>query len=386
METRKLYYEDCLLREFTATVVDCQPCGEGYYVNLDATAFYPEGGGQACDIGTLGDAIVLSAQEQGETVLHLCDRPLEIGKTVTGHIDWERRFDLMQQHAGEHILSGLIYQKFGYHNSGFHIGKEVMEVDFDGIIPADALWELEAAANRAVWENVPITGYFPDETTLATLQYRTKKALTPPVRIVDIAGYDKCACCGIHPPTSGQIGPIKIISCVKFHQGVRLELACGKRAYDYMHRIFEENRRVSQLLSAKMPQTSQAVEKLSEQLASEKFRCAGLEKKLFAAIARSYAGKGSVVHFEPALSSSAVRELADAIAEACGGTAAVFSGTDEAGYTMCLIRKNADVKALGTSLTQTFQGRGGGKPGTFQGSIQATRQALLDFFGNLNQF
>lgn len=380
MKTRRLYYEDCLLREFTATVVGCAPCEKGYYVNLDATAFYPEGGGQACDLGTLGDAKVLDVQEQGENILHLCDRPLTVGSTVTGVIDWVRRFDLMQQHAGEHILSGLIYKKFGYHNSGFHVGKEVMEVDFDGPIPADALWELEAKANQAVWENVPITGYFPGETTLAALQYRTKKALTPPVRIVDIAGYDCCACCGIHPPATGYIGLIKILSCVKFHQGVRLEMVCGKRAYDYMSRIFQQNRQVSQLFSAKMPETAAAAQKIAEQLASEKFRAASLEKQVFSNLAAGYAGKGNVVHFAENLTSSGVRELADAIGAVCGGTAAVFSGADETGYAMCLICKDGDVKELGTRLTQKFGGRGGGKPGSFQGSITATKQALMDFF------
>lgn len=386
MKTRRLYYEDSALREFSATVVSCEPAENGYYVNLDTTAFYPEGGGQACDVGTLGGASVLDVQEQGETIRHLCDRPLEIGSTVTGCIDWDRRFDLMQQHAGEHILSGLIHKKFGYHNSGFHVGKEVMEVDFDGPIPAEALLELEAEANRAVWENVPITGYFPDEATLAALQYRTKKALTPPVRIVEIAGYDRCACCGVHPATTGQIGLIKILSCVKFHQGVRLEMVCGKRAYDYMQRIFQQNRLISQLLSAKMPETAAAVQKLADQLSGEKIRCAGLEKSLFAAIAAGYKDKGNVVHFAEGLTAAGVRELADAIAEACGGIAAVFSGTDHTGYMMCLICKNGDVKELGTALTGAFDGRGGGKPGSFQGSICAAKEELVKFFGNLNQF
>ena len=380
MEVRKLYYEDCLLKEFTATVVSCEPCKNGYYVNLDATAFYPEGGGQACDLGKLGDANVLDVQEAAKQIVHLCDNPLTVGSTVKGVIDWERRFDLMQQHAGEHILSGLIHQKFGYHNVGFHVGKEVMEVDFDGPIPADALAELEAAANRAVWENVALRCWIPSPQALPNVQYRTKRPLPWPVRIVEIPGYDSCACCGVHPATTGAIGMIKILSCVKFHQGVRLEMVCGKRAYDYMCRIFAQNRQVSQLFSAKMLQTGAAAEKMAEQLASEKFRCAGLEKKLFAAIAAGYKDQGNVVHFAEDLTAAGVRELADAIGEVCGGTAGVFSGTDEAGYTMCLVCKNGDVKELGTALTKAFNGRGGGKPGSFQGSIYASRQAVNEFF------
>lgn len=380
MEVRKLYYEDCLLREFTATVVDCVPCEKGYYVNLDATAFYPEGGGQACDLGTLADANVLDVQEQGEQIVHLCHKPLAVGSTVKGVIDWARRFDLMQQHAGEHILSGLVHKKFGYHNVGFHVGKEVMEVDFDGPIPADALWELEAAANQAVWENVPIHCFVPSPEDLPNVAYRTKRELPWPVRIVEIPGYDTCACCGVHTATTGQIGLIKILSCVKFHQGVRLEMVCGQRAYDYLCGIFQQNRQVSQLLSAKMPETADAVYKLAEQLSAEKLRCANLEKKLFSAIADGYKDQGNILHFAEDLTSSGVRELADAIAAVCGGTAAVFSGTDEQGYLMCLICKDGDVKELGTALTKAFSGRGGGKPGSFQGSLSATRQQLQDFF------
>ena len=382
METRKLYYEDCSLREFTAKVLDCQKGESGYYVNLDATAFYPEGGGQACDLGTLADSNVLDVQEQGAQILHLCDKPLEIGKTVTGRIDWERRFDLMQQHAGEHILSGLIHKKFGYHNVGFHVGKEVMEVDFDGPIPTEELVQLELEANQAVWENVALRCWIPSAEELPNVFYRTKRELPWPVRIVEIPGYDSCACCGIHPATTGQIGLIKILTCVKFHQGVRLEMVCGKRAYDYICRVFEQNRQVSQLLSAKMPETAGAVAKLSEQLSAEKFRATSLEKQVFAAIAAGYENQGDVVHFAQGLSSSGIRELADAIGAVCGGTAAVFSGTDASGYMLCLISKDGDVKELGTGLTRSFGGRGGGKPGSLQGSITATRQEILDFFRN----
>ena len=159
MEPKKLYYEDCHLRQFTATVTACEKTENGWYISLDQTAFYPEGGGQACDLGTLDDATVLDVQEQGETVVHLCDKALRVGQSVTGTIDWDRRFDLMQQHTGAALLSGLIHRRFGYHNSGFHVGAQVMEVDFDGPIPADALWELESQANALVWANLPVNCY-----------------------------------------------------------------------------------------------------------------------------------------------------------------------------------------------------------------------------------
>ena len=372
METRKLYYEDCHLQEFTAAVISCEPADKGFAVVLDATAFYPEGGGQACDLGTLGDARVLDVQEQGQQVVHLCDKPLS--GTVTGKIDWERRFDLMQQHSGEHILSGLIHKKFGYHNVGFHIGNTVMEVDFDGPITWEALEELEAAANRAVWQNLPIQCTVPAEDILPQLTYRSKKALTWPVRIVEVPGFDTCACCGVHVARTGQIGLVKVISCVKFHQGVRLEMLCGQRAYQYLHKVFLENRLVSQEFSAKPLEIGAAAQRMNRQLQEEKFRATGLQKQLLETVADRYRDQGRVIHFDTALPA---RELADKIAAVCGGTAAVFSGSDETGYQVCIL--GADAKELGVQVI-ALGGRGGGKPGTFQGSVTATREQLAALF------
>lgn len=382
METRKLYYEDCHMGSFTAKVVSCTQAQKGFEVVLDATAFYPEGGGQACDLGMLGRARVLDVRERGEEVVHLCDQALAVGETVEGSIDWDRRFDLMQQHTGEHILSGLINQKYGYHNVGFHVGKEAVEIDFDGPIPAEELAELEAKANAAVWQNLPLKCWYPAPEELPNVKYRSKRELPWPVRIVQVPGFDSCACCGVHVATTGEVGIIKILTAVKFHQGVRLEMLCGRRAYEYLCRVYDQNRQVSQLFSAKVLQTADAARKINEQLNQEKFRASVLEKRVFVGIAKAYAGKGNVVHFEEGLASSGVRELADAIAECCGGIAAVFSGSDEAGYSMCLIGKNLDVKPLGTALTKALDGRGGGKPGSFQGSVKASRKAIEAFFEN----
>lgn len=380
METRKLYYKDCHLRQFTATVTACEKTENGWYISLDQTAFYPEGGGQACDLGALDDATVFDVQEQGETVVHLCDKALRVGQSVTGTIDWDRRFDLMQQHTGEHLLSGLIHRRFGYHNSGFHVGAQVMEVDFDGPIPADALWELESQANALVWANLPVNCYYPSQQELPNVQYRTKRELPWPVRIVDIPGADTCACCGVHVKYTGEVGLIKILSCVKFHGGVRLEMVCGNRAYRYIHRIFEQNRQVSQLLSAKMTETAPAAQKLMDSFSAEKFRASGLEKKVFDAIACSYQGKENVLHYTEDLTGGGVRELADRIAQHCTGYAAVLSGDDDKGYNLCIVSKTVNVKDLGTKAVAALNGRGGGKDLAFQGTVKATRSEIEAFF------
>lgn len=373
METEKLFYEDCHQKTFTATVLSCEKTDKGYAVVLDQTAFYPEGGGQACDLGSLNDASVLDVREKGETIVHLCDRPLS--GTVTGTIDWARRFDQMQQHAGEHIVSGLIHKKYGWHNVGFHVGADVVTIDFDGPIPAEELAQIEKQANCAVWQNLDIRCWYPSREELPSIAYRSKKALPWPVRIVEVPGIDRCACCGVHVKKTGEIGLVKLFSCVKFHQGVRIEMACGSRALDILSRVYEQNRQVSQAFSAKLMETGAAARKMNEALAAEKFRAAGLEKQVFASVAEGYRNRGNVLHFAEDLTAGAVRELADAIAAVCGGTAAVFSGGS-----VCLVNKAGDVKELGSQMAKALDGRGGGKPGFFQGSVRAERRQIEEFF------
>ena len=380
MSTRKLYYEDCHLVEFTASVISCEPTEKGFRVILDRTAFYPEGGGQPCDLGTINGIPVLDVREQGEDVVHLCGEGLEPGAAVTGVIDEVRRFDLMQQHSGEHMVSGLIHQKYGWHNVGFHMGADVITIDFDGMIPAEDLPEIEAAANAAIWKNMPLHIWYPSEEELPTVPYRSKRALPWPVRVVEFPGVDICACCGVHVATTGEIGLVKLLSCVKFHQGVRIEMACGGRALALLSAVYEENRQVSQAFSAKILETGAAARRMNDALAAEKFKVTGLQRKLFDFIAKSYVNQKDVLHFEDGLDSTGVRELADKIAGSCVGMAAVFSGTDEAGYNFCLATREGDLRAFGKEMTQALNGRGGGKPGFIQGSVKANQETIEGFF------
>ena len=251
----KLYEKDPFLTHFTAAVESCVQGKKGWDIILDQTAFYPEGGGQPWDLGTLGNANVLQVTEEGDRVIHLCDKPLS--GQIQGQVDGDRRLDLMQQHTGEHILSGLICSRYGVSNVGFHVGAQVMEIDFSGPVPAEDLFRLELAANEAIWKDLEVRCYYPEN--LDQLEYRSKKALKGPVRIVEVPGFDRCACCGVHVKHTGQVGIIKILSMVKFHQGVRLELVCGKRAFEYLCRVNEQNKQISGLLSAKPLSTRRTV-------------------------------------------------------------------------------------------------------------------------------
>ena len=380
METKKLFYVNSHLSRFSARVIGCTAGNRGYEVILDATAFYPEGGGQAADTGILGGVRVLDTRERENAIVHLCDGALTVGETVEGVIDWRPRFDRMQQHSGEHIVSGLIHSRYGYHNTGFHMGSEVTTIDFDGVIPAEDLPELERAANEAVWRNLEVKCWVPAPEELDTVTYRTKRALPWPVRIVEVPGFDTCACCGTHVAFTGEIGLVKLFSAIPFRGGTRMEMACGRQALMLLNEAYDQNRLVSQAFSAKIGETGEAARKMNELLAAQKYRITGLEMRIFRTIAEGYAGKGNVLHFEEGLDNVAVRELADAIAQGCGGTAAVFSGSDEEGYAFCLVTRQGDLRQLGKDMTKALNGRGGGKPNCQQGRVSADRKTIEAYF------
>ena len=374
--TKKLYYADAHLQCFTARVLDCQKVGDNFDVALDQTAFYPEGGGQPWDTGILGGRRVLEVHEKQGVIFHRCDGFLEPGTQVEGQIDWQRRLDFTQQHSGEHIVSGLIHKRFGYHNVGFHMGAAAITIDFDGVISAQVLSEIEAEANEAVWRDLPVQCWFPPAEELARLPYRSKRPLEGAVRLVEVPGYDLCACCGTHVKYTGEIGLIKLLSVVKFHEGVRIEMLCGRRALAYLSDVLEQNRQVSQAFSAKVLETGEAARKMNENLAALKYRVVALENQLFENLAAQYQGRGNVCHFEPGLSGDGVRRLADALGKSCGGRAIVLSGSDDVGYQYAICQPGADLRQFNRDWTQALWGKGGGKPHFQQGSLRAARRDI----------
>ena len=380
METEKLYYADPFLKEFTATVLDCQAGKNGYTVTLNRTAFYPEGGGQPADHGTLDGAAVTDVHEKNGVILHNVDRAVEIGKTVAGAIDWARRFDHMQQHSGEHICSGLICGRYGCDNVGFHMGTDIVTIDFNADIPWEELLEIEGQANRYIQEDHPIDIQFHRGAELDAIDYRSKKPLEGDVRIVAFPGADCCACCGTHVLRSGQVGLVKFLSVQKFREGVRIELLCGQRALDYLSRTWEQAKIIGQHLSVKPVDAAAAVERLEGELSALKMRCAGLEEAVFAGIAAEQAGKGNVLLFQPPMKPDSVRKLADAVSKACGGLAAVFAG-EGSHYAYALGRANGqDISAAVKALNGALHGRGGGRNGFAQGSVEAAQSAIEAFF------
>ena len=197
---------------------------------------------------------------------------------------------------------------------------------------------------------------------------------------MEVPGFDKCACCGTHVASTGEIGVIKMFSMIKFHEGVRIEMACGRRALAALNHAFDQNRQVSQAFSAKITETGEAARKMNDALAAEKFRSTGLQKQLFRHTAAGYANRENILHFEPNLEPALVRDLADMIADQVTGMAAVFSGADGDGYNFCLMTRTGDLRAFGKAMTQTLGGRGGGKPIFQQGKVTATESQIRAFF------
>jgi len=382
METEKLYYNDPYLREFTARVLSCEAKKDGSFaVTLDRTAFYPEGGGQPCDFGTLNGAAVTDVHEKAGEVFHTCEKELPVGEEVTGVIDWSRRFDHMQQHSGEHILSGILCADYCCDNVGFHMGADTVTIDYNTEITWEQLMAAEAKANAVLWADTPVEISYPDGAALAALDYRSKKELTGQVRIVSFPGADCCACCGTHVRRAGEVGLIKALSVQKFREGVRIEILCGKRALDYLGRTYEQAKAIGQRLSVKPTDAFAAVERLEAEVSSLKLRAAETETELFEAIAREHEDAGDVLLVRPAMNSDAVRRLADAVAKRCGGLAAVFAGADGEKYNYALIRADGgDISAQVKAMNAALHGRGGGRNGFAQGSVEAAKAEIEAFF------
>jgi len=380
METEKLYYLDPFLKTFTATVLTCEAGKQGFLVTLDRTAFYPEGGGQPADHGRLNGLAVTDVHEKGGVIFHTVAGNVEIGETVTCEIDWARRFDHMQQHSGEHILSGILCADYHCDNVGFHMGADTVTIDYNTEISWEQCLEAEGKANAVIYADTPCEITFPDAEALAALDYRSKKELSGSVRIVRFPEADCCACCGTHVLRAGQVGLVKILSCQKFRSGVRMEILCGERAFRYLSLCYDQARAIGQKLSVKPQDTCKAVERLEKDLADTKFRMAELETIAWNAIAKEHAGEENVLLIRDAMGGDSLRRLADAVAHQSKGLTAIFAGSDGQ-FSYALLRADAqDISAKVKEMNAALHGRGGGRNGFAQGSVQCTRAEIEAFF------
>ena len=391
MDQNRLYYATPYVKTFMCTVESCVQNKKGTWdAVLNQTAFYPEGGGQPSDTGTLNGVKVLHVSEKGETIIHELEAPLEEGTLAEGVIDWQKRYDNMQQHTGEHIFSGLVHKHFGYDNVGFHMGTDEVTVDFNGVLTQEQLDDLEDEANQLIYDNVPVHVFYPSEEELAQLDYRSKKELTGAVRIVEIPGGDICACCGTHVETTGEVGIIKLRTMINYKGGVRISMLCGRRALvDYRERLKDEIR-ISNLLSAKLALVPEAVEKLKNEIQEKDFANGRLWQQLLEKKAERYPESNDILAvFEENLSPVQLRQLATMLYEKKKGKiAGVFSGKEEEQlYQYALGSSQADMRKLSKAMNGALNGRGGGSnlmaQGSFKASAAEIREVLIREAGNM---
>ncbi len=370
--TRKLFYEDSHMKEFEARVLSCEACEKdgGFWIVLDQTCFFPEGGGQYADTGYLGETKVTDAQERDGVVYHRTEEPLEPGKLVRGRIDWEERFEKMQQHTGEHIVSGLVHSRFGYNNVGFHLGRDYCTMDFDGPISPEELRGIEWEANRAAALNLEILVQYPSKEELEHMEYRSKIEIEGQVRIVSVSGYDVCACCAPHVKRTGEIGMIKLVNRMNYKGGERITMLCGFRALrDYEVKLTAV-KETGALLCEKENQIVGAVKRQKEELEKQRHENGRLQHQILSYRAKGISVNGPVTAvFVDDLAGDAPRELMNLLLEKGACVCGVFAAAKDGGWRYVIGSRQTNVRPLGKSLNSRFEGRGGGKPDMIQGTL-----------------
>ena len=389
-EMNELFYTNPYLREFDATVVACTEGKKGFEVVLDNTAFYPEGGGQPADLGTLGEAKVSDVRRQNGVIIHFTDKALEVGATVHGVLDWERRYDNMQNHTGEHVLSGVINHAFGYENVGFHMHDDAITIDMDGPMTDDDVKAMEKAANDMIKADIAVDISFPSAEERAAMGFRSKKELTGKVRIVNIPTADCCACCGTHVKSTQEVGIIKVLSASKHRGGTRIEFVCGDRALRDFTKKHDEVIKVSRLLSVKPDEVAAAVEKTLQTLVARDERIAQMNQRYFEMKTTMLPADQTILTlFEEGLTPFELKLFATQVAEskkaqvtALLAPAAAADGTVV--YNYVIAWDDTRLREASKTLNQRLNGRGGGKD-MVQGSFKADRAeietAIAEVFG-----
>lgn len=382
--TEKLYETNSHMDKFNATVLSCEKSNNGYMVVLDKTAFFPEGGGQSADTGYLDKAAVTDVQIKNGIIIHYTDLPLTTGTSVNGRIDWKQRFMRMQNHSGEHIVSGIIHKKYGFNNVGFHMGNEDITLDIDGVLDREQLDEIEYEANLAVSKNIIVKTEYPSPEKLSALDYRSKLDITENVRIVTIDGYDMCACCAPHVKATGEIGIIKLLDFIHYKNGLRIHMLCGFSALADYKTKYRNNLEISNMLSSKRDETANAVARLLDENAKLKQEIHSLKKNYIKyKCACIEPTDNNICVFEENMDMNTLREYANEIIQKCGNICAAFSGNDKDGYIYVILSRSIPLRALSKAINSAISGRGGGRDDILQGQSHAKRADIEKYFSNL---
>ncbi len=382
--TEKLYDNDSYLSEFTCKVANLYTEDNKICIETDRTAFFPEGGGQTSDRGWLNNLYVENVQIIDGHIIHFVEnseenvKSLEKGMSLCGKIDMKKRFSDMQQHSGEHIFSGIVHSLFGYNNVGFHLGTEVVTLDFDGVLNEDDICKVESLVNKAVWDNLEIRILFPSDEELDQIKYRSKIEIEGQVRLVEIPGIDICACCAPHVKRTGEIGIVEVVNFEKYKGGTRVSILCGERALcDIRHKL-NENRKISVLTCAKQGETAQAVERLKNENEKLKYDITGLNRQILMSKTDAIEEQNRIIIFDEMLQGKLLSDFTISLMGKAKEFVASFCG-EKGNYRYCIASSSIDLRPLCKALNGAFCGRGGGKPEIVQGSLSGSEEEIKSF-------
>ncbi len=386
--TIRLFDENSHQFTFSATVLACTPTDapDRFDVVLDATAFFPEGGGQAADPGTLGGHIVLDVQEIDGIIHHYVSAALPVGCTAEGVLDADTRLRRMQNHSGEHVISGLIHTKYGYDNVGFHLGADDVTLDFNGVLTREQLNEIEDEANRVVAACLPIKTYYPTPDELAAMTYRAKLELTENVRIVEIGANgscDRCACCAPHVLNTGEIGLIKLLDFIHYKGGVRIHMQCGLDALEDYRQRYTAVAEMAAAMSVGQEDVTVGFIRLQAELEAKRQTITALRRQVVElTVAALPETDGHLCLFIDSTDMNALRHTLNAAVTKCGRLCGVFGGNDTDGYRFVIGRgdPSIDLKPLVREINTALNAKGGGSSEMLQGNAATTRDVIEAYF------
>lgn len=369
-EFQEYYYRHPYIKELDTVVLCCHACKDGYELVLKDTIFYPEGGGQPCDKGTIQGVEVITVQREKERIVHITKQPLAPRENVHCEIDWEYRFDLMQNHTGEHIFSGVVKQLYGYSNVGFHMGEYIC-ADFNGNLTEENIEEVERRVNQAIWTNLCVQEILCSPSETAKYDYRSKISIEGTTRIISIDGYDMCACCGMHVKNTGEIGICKVINFEKSRNKTRVFLLSGRRAFAYLSHIHQENSSISKLLSAKPLEISTAVSHLQQRYVDVQKSYRTVSMEMMMKDADQIPIQDAIIYTSVLADSEGMRAFCNRCIEMGISTVMVIAKT-EVGYAYVIMSYTIDLLSIRAEFNAAIHAKGGGNHEMMQGSCTAS--------------
>ena len=392
MQTKKLYETDAYLGGCEAVVIAVRRNGRTIEVIPDRTVFFPEGGGQSADTGVIcvgeGDESrelwVRDVQITDGEIRHMIDipesedLPMKAGDTVFLQIDRERRFGFMQNHTGEHILSGLMHRRYGFDNIGFHLSDNSVTIDVNGQLDDAGILALEREANEVIYRNLPVQVDYPTDEELSGIEYRSKIEIEGQVRLVKIPGVDVCACCATHVARTGEIGLIKIVKTIRYNGGMRLFIACGARALDLMQKRQQWIEEVSHLTNRSQDEIGDGVKHLLDEIGALKQKNRDLEyKAAYLRLEMIPKEQKNVFLFVGDMDTIVQRNLVNRLCEEHDGVCGVFTGSDEdEQYRFIIASRTMDSREVLKPLREHLGAKGGGKPEMVQGSVSGSSDRI----------